>query len=37
MAGVRGLGDARLSDRVGPAEGAWRDHPFAGLILHIHR
>ena len=37
ITGVRGLGVARLSDPVGPTEGPWRDHPFAGLILHIHR
>jgi len=35
--GVRGLDEARLAEPVGPAEGPYADHPYATLVLHIHR
>lgn len=30
-------GPARLTERTGAAEGAYADHPFATLVLHINR
>jgi hypothetical protein len=36
-AGASTLGEARLADEVGPAEGPWEHHPYAGLVLHINR
>jgi hypothetical protein len=36
-AGVDGLDAAGLARPVGPAEGAWQDHPMSGLICHINR
>jgi hypothetical protein len=35
--GVRGLDERRLGEPVGPAEGPFADHPYAALVLHIHR
>jgi hypothetical protein len=35
--GVRALGESGLSHPIGPAEGAYRDSPYAALILHINR
>ena len=35
--GVRGLDDADLARPCGPAEGPFREYPFAVLILHINR
>ncbi|MBX3284654.1 MAG: DinB family protein [Actinobacteria bacterium] len=37
VAGVRGLGEDRLADPVGPAEGPFAELPYAALVLHIHR
>jgi hypothetical protein len=36
-AGVVALGEAGLSEKVGPAEGPYSESPFAALILHINR
>jgi hypothetical protein len=36
-AGVRGLGEARLAEPCGPAEGQWSEHSMAELVLHINR
>jgi len=35
--GVRGMDEARLHEPVGPAEGPFAEHPYLGLVLHIHR
>lgn len=35
--GVASLSPADLTRPVGPAEGAWAEHPMADLILHINR
>lgn len=35
--GVRGLDLDRLGEPVGPAEGPYAEHPYATLVLHIHR
>ena len=35
--GVRGLDEKGLAKPVGPAEGPYADHPYAALVLHIHR
>jgi len=35
--GVRSLGDDRLADPIGPAEGPWQDRSYATLVLHISR
>lgn len=35
--GVEQLGDDRLADAVGPAEGPYAASPYAVLVLHIHR
>jgi len=35
--GVGGLDEAGLARPIGPAEGPWRDHSMAALILHINR
>lgn len=37
VAGCEALGEERLADPVGPAEGPYADAPYAGLLLHIHR
>jgi len=37
IAGVRGLGEAGLSEPSGPAEGPWGDSSMATLVLHINR
>lgn len=37
VAGVRWLSDAQLADPVGEAEGRYAEHPYAALVLHIHR
>jgi hypothetical protein len=37
IAGVRDLADEGLERPVGPAEGPWAEHPYATLVLHIHR
>lgn len=37
VAGVRGLGADGLARPVGPAEGPFAEHPYATLVLHIHR
>lgn len=37
VAGVAALGDDGLERAVGPAEGPWAEHPYAVLVLHIHR
>jgi DinB family protein len=37
VTGVRGLDDAALARPVGPAEGPFAEHPYAALVLHIHR
>jgi hypothetical protein len=37
VAGVRGLGAARLDEPVGEDEGDYAAYPYAALILHIHR
>lgn len=37
IAGVAGLDAERLAAPVGPAEGSWAEHPYAELVLHIHR
>jgi hypothetical protein len=37
VAGVRSLGEARLAEPVGEAEGPYADRPYATLVLHIHR
>jgi len=36
-AGVAALGEAGLREQVGPAEGPFRESPFAELVLHINR
>jgi hypothetical protein len=36
-AGVVTLGEAGLATQIGPTEGAWRESPYAALILHINR
>jgi hypothetical protein len=36
-AGVASLGEARLGDPIGPAEGPYAEAPYAALVLHIHR
>jgi hypothetical protein len=36
-AGVDALDEAGLARAVGPAEGPYKDHPMATLILHINR
>lgn len=35
--GVVALGDDGLERPCGPAEGPFKDHPFAALVLHINR
>lgn len=35
--GIRGLGDAGLARRCGPAEGPFAESPMAELVLHISR
>jgi hypothetical protein len=35
--GVRSLTPERLWSPVGPAEGPFAEHPYAALVLHIHR
>ena len=35
--GCRALGEDGLDRPVGEAEGPWADHPYAVLLLHIHR
>ncbi|MDY7106687.1 MAG: DinB family protein [Actinomycetota bacterium] len=37
LVGIRGLGEDRLADPVGPAEGPFAELPYAALVLHIHR
>lgn len=37
VAGVRSLGEDGLARPVGPAEGPFAEHPYASLVLHIHR
>jgi hypothetical protein len=37
LAGVESLGEDRLADPCGPAEGAWADRSMAELVLHINR
>lgn len=36
-AGVSSLGEEGLGRAVGPAEGPFAEHPYAALVLHIHR
>ena len=35
--GVHGLGEDRLGEPCGPAEGPYADSPMARLVLHINR
>ena len=35
--GVAGLDAADLERPIGPGEGEWAEHPYADLVLHIHR
>ena len=35
--GVRGLDEAQLAQPVGEVEGPYAAHPYAALVLHIHR
>ncbi|PXY28837.1 DinB family protein [Prauserella flavalba] len=37
LAGVESLGEDRLSEPCGEAEGPYADHPLAALVLHINR
>ena len=37
MAGVESLDEEALARAVGPAEGPFAEHPYAELVLHIHR
>ena len=37
MEGVASLGQDGLARPCGPAEGRFRSHPFATLVLHINR
>ncbi len=37
VGGVRSLGEDGLARPVGPAEGPFAEHPYAGLVLHINR
>jgi DinB superfamily len=36
-AGIGGLDETDLARPCGPAEGPWAEHPFAALVLHVHR
>jgi hypothetical protein len=37
IAGCRALGDDRLNEPVGEAEGPFAEHPYVELVLHINR
>jgi hypothetical protein len=37
IAGVRGLSAERMEAPLGPTEGAYAEHPYKALVLHINR
>ena len=37
MDGIKAMGAGTMANPVGPAEGPWKDSPFAALVLHINR